>query len=258
MNRVAVLTGAAGFLGSYFTKALLGRGYLVYGLDICGAPDFKSQSYFHRQVDITDENSVREIFAEIAGNHEKLDLLVNNAAIDHKIDSQSLTNHKSYRFEDFDHSSIFSEFQVGIVGSLNCTKHALRIMIPVRSGIIVNVASDLSVIAPNQDIYHLNEDVIQDYFKPVSYSIIKHGQVGLTKYLATYCAPYNIRCNSISPGPVLNNQPDDFLEKLKKQIPLGRLASPHEIAGALVFLASPDSTYLTGHNLVVDGGRTIW
>ncbi len=258
MNRVAVLTGSGGFLGSYFTKALLERGYLVYGLDIHTETDFNSQNYFHRKVDITHEDSVKEIFAEIAGKHEQLDLLVNNAAIDHKIDSQSLSRHKSYRFEDFDHASILSEFQVGIVGSLNCTKYALKIMIPFKSGNIVNVASDLSIIAPNQNIYHLNEEVDQEYFKPVSYSIIKHGQVGLTKYLATYCAPYNIRCNSISPGPVLHNQPDDFLKKLKKQIPLGRLASPEEVVGALVFLASPDSTYLTGHNLVVDGGRTIW
>ena len=258
MKKVAVVTGAAGFLGLHFTQALLDGGYMVYGIDLLNSTQIKNQNYFHKNGDITDEKTLQEIFSEIARNHSKLDLLVNNAAIDHKIDSSSLSSKKNNRFEDFDHELIIPEFRVGILGSLLCSKYALKIMIPQRAGSIINIASDLSIISPNQNIYRSKDNFVQDFFKPVSYSIIKHGLVGLTKYLATYCAPYNIRCNSVSPGPVLNNQPEEFLERLRELIPLGRLANPDEITKAVIFLASSDSSYLTGHNLVVDGGRTIW
>lgn len=258
MNKVAVVTGASGFLGSHFSEYLQRDGFIVYGLDISEAQQRNSNTYHHFLVDITQEASVGHAFNEIVENHQQIDVLVNNAGIDFKVDSASVMNKVDFRFENFDHTSIIQEFQVGILGALHCSKYALRAMIPRKSGNIITIASDLAIISPNQSIYHLNENLPQDFFKPISYSIIKHGQIGLTKYLATYCAPFKIRANCISPGPVYHNQPEAFLEKLNKQIPLGRLATPDEVAEALIFLASTKSNYLTGHNLVVDGGRTIW
>ena len=118
-------------------------------------------------------------------------------------------------------------------------------------GIVINVASDLGVIAPNQTIY-------EDDVKPVDYSVTKHGIIGLTKYLSTYFADKGIRVNSISPGGVYTNQSADFVERLSKLIPMGRMANKDEYKGAIVFLCSEASSYMNGHNLILDGGRTVW
>jgi len=122
-------------------------------------------------------------------------------------------------------------------------------------GNIVNIASDLSVIAPNQNIYKYKNN---NFTKPVTYSVIKHGIVGLTKYLSTYWANKNIKVNSLSPGSVLNNQPKEFLSRIKKLIPMNRLAKKNEYIGAIKFLCTEDSNYMTGQNLVIDGGRSVW
>jgi NAD(P)-dependent dehydrogenase (short-subunit alcohol dehydrogenase family) len=125
-------------------------------------------------------------------------------------------------------------------------------MVKSNGGAIINIASDLSIIAPNQEIYsHLN------IYKPVSYSIIKHGIVGLTKYLASYWGKKNIRVNSLSPGGVFNNQDRLFHSKIKKLIPMNRMANINEYHGAIIFLCSDASKYMNGHNLVIDGGRSI-
>ena len=133
-------------------------------------------------------------------------------------------------------------------------------MIENYSGVIINVSSDLGVIAPDHRIYVKDNSTINDvrYYKPFSYSVIKHGLIGLTKYLATYLAEYGIRVNTLSPGSILNNQDPEFLTKLKNNIPLGRLASVDEYKSAIQFLASDASSYMTGQNLIMDGGRSVW
>ena len=125
-----------------------------------------------------------------------------------------------------------------------------------HGGVILNIASDLSVVAPNQSIYSskLNK---KSNVKPVTYSVIKHGLIGLTKYIATYW-PSKIRCNALSPGGVLNNQSKEFLSKVKLQIPMNRLANKNEYRAAIQFLCSDASSYMTGQNLIIDGGRSIW
>ena len=123
----------------------------------------------------------------------------------------------------------------------------------------LNIASDLSVIAPDQRIYrdrNFNEN--EQPVKPVTYSVIKSGLVGLTKYLATYWLGRNIRCNSLSPGGVYTEQPEEFVSKLSSLIPLGRMAKKDEYRSAFQFFCSDASVYLNGHNLVMDGGRSIW
>ena len=125
-------------------------------------------------------------------------------------------------------------------------------------GVILNIASDLSVIAPDQRLYrqpNLPEEL--QPVKPVSYSVIKAGLVGLTRYLATYWAKQNVRVNSLSPGGVYNNQPEDFVERLNDRIPIGRMANVDEYIGAVQFLCSEASSYMTGQNLIIDGGRSV-
>jgi NAD(P)-dependent dehydrogenase (short-subunit alcohol dehydrogenase family) len=126
-------------------------------------------------------------------------------------------------------------------------------------GVIVNVASDLALIAPDQRLYRregLPED--QQPVKPVTYSVVKTGLIGLTRYLATYWADCGVRANAISPGGVYNGQPDDFVVRLSSLIPLRRMARTDEYQAAIVFLCSDASSYMTGSNLVIDGGRTCW
>ena len=128
-----------------------------------------------------------------------------------------------------------------------------------NGGVILNIASDLSVISPDQRLYHKN-GISQDMqpVKPVTYSVIKAGLIGLTKYLATYWTASNIRCNALSPGGVYNGQPEEFVKKLSALIPLGRMASADEYRSAVQFLCSDASSYMNGQNIVIDGGRSTW
>ena len=131
------------------------------------------------------------------------------------------------------------------------SKHVSKVMIKQKKGNILNIGSDLSIISPNQNIY-------DNFVKPISYSIAKHSVVGLTKYIATYLAKYNVRCNALCPGGIFNKHDKKFVKKLSKLIPLNRMAKINELNKAMFFLISDDSSYVTGHSLVVDGGRTIW
>ena len=128
-----------------------------------------------------------------------------------------------------------------------------------KGGVILNIASDLSVFSPDQRIYRKDElpDVMQPV-KPVTYSVIKTGLIGLTRYLATYWANKNIRCNALSPGGVFNGQSDEFVQRLTALIPLGRMASKNEYRAAVQFLCSDASSYMNGQNVLMDGGRNVW
>jgi NAD(P)-dependent dehydrogenase (short-subunit alcohol dehydrogenase family) len=151
------------------------------------------------------------------------------------------------------------DIAVGLTGAFLCSRAVGIHMAATGGGVILNVASDLSLIAPDQRIYRrsgLAED--QQPVKPVTYSVVKHGLIGLTKYLATYWADKNVRVNAISPGGVYTNQPEDFMEKLTALIPMGRMARAGEYKAAVLFLVSDASAYMTGANLVIDGGRTCW
>ena len=129
-------------------------------------------------------------------------------------------------------------------------------MIKQKRGVILNISSDLGVISPNQNLYKVNGKEIS--VKPVTYSIIKHGIIGLTKYTATNWAEYNIRCNAICPGGMFNNQDKNFLKKIKNLIPMNRMAKFKEFNSSIVYLVSDASSYVNGHSLVIDGGRSIW
>jgi NAD(P)-dependent dehydrogenase (short-subunit alcohol dehydrogenase family) len=146
------------------------------------------------------------------------------------------------------------EINVSLKGSFNMIKFFGEEMIKKKKGSIINIGSDLSVIAPNQKIYRSS---YKNYIKPVTYSVIKHGMLGLTKYFASLYAKDNVRVNMVSPGSIQNNQSKELLKELKNIIPMRRLGSYSEILGILSFLANNDSSYITGQNILVDGGRTV-
>ena len=187
----------------------------------------------------------------------RVDILVNNAANNPKVENKAEVDFS--RLEFFPLEQWDADLNVGLKGAFLCSQVIGSEMSRRKQGVIVNVASDLAVIAPDQRLYRkpgLPED--QQPVKPVTYSVVKTGLVGLTRYLATYWAGCGIRVNAISPGGVYNNQADDFVERLANLIPLGRMANANEYQAAILFLCSDASSYMTGSNLVIDGGRSCW
>jgi NAD(P)-dependent dehydrogenase (short-subunit alcohol dehydrogenase family) len=186
-----------------------------------------------------------------------VDILINNAANNPRVEQPSEVNFS--RFEHFPLQQWNDDLAVGLTGAFLCSQVIGTEMAKQGRGVIVNVASDLALIGPDQRLYR--KPGLPDHLqpvKPVSYSIVKSGLIGLTRYLATYWADRGVRVNAISPGGVRNGQPEDFLAKLSSLIPLGRMAAIDEYQGAILFLCSDASSYMTGSNLVVDGGRTCW
>ena len=160
---------------------------------------------------------------------------------------------KNNSLENFSLNLWDDEIKVGLTGSFLCAKHfGYQMKRNKKNGVIINIGSELSVVAPDQRIYKKN------FFKPVTYSVIKHGIIGLTKYLSTYWAEHGIRCNALSPGGIFNNQDKKFLRNFKKLVPLNRMANQDEYNSAIQFLCSDASKFLNGHNLIIDGGRSIW
>ena len=152
-----------------------------------------------------------------------------------------------------------NDLAVSLTGAFLCSQIIGTEMAKAGKGVILNIASDLGVVAPDQRIYrrdNLPEDM--QNVKPVTYSVVKFGIIGLTKYLATYWAENGVRVNSLSPGGVYSNQPEEFVQKLTNLIPMKRMAGIDEYKGAIVFLCSDASSYMTGANLIIDGGRTCW
>lgn len=266
-NKVAIVTGGSGFLGSQHCLALVEHGATVYNFDLTlNETDFSdTNNNFDSKVkfiacDISNELEVGKAVEKVLQNDKKIDILVNNASIDHKVTGNLAKNLSDYRFENFDFSSWEKEIGVGLNGAIYCSKYVAKNMIFNKSGSIINIASDLGVIAPDQRIYIKEKRGLEAmrFYKPFSYSVIKHGLVGLTKYLSTYLAEYGVRVNTLSPGSIENEQDAEFLNNLRSRIPMGRLANVEEYKGAIQFLASDASSYMTGQNLIIDGGRSTW
>ena len=265
-GRVAIITGGAGLLGYQHGDVLAAAGAHVVLLDLATSDPAKAAAQLTAShgvecigvgADITDEASIVQSSRRIMVKFGRIDILVNNAANNPKVEDGEK---KAWsRLENLPLSVWDADIRVGLTGAFLCSRVFGTEMAKAGRGVIINVASDLGLIAPDQRLYRVDglpED--QQPVKPVTYSIVKSGLLGLTRYLATYWSGSNIRVNAISPGGVSNGQPEVFLSRLKQLIPMERMADRSEYQGAILFLCSDASSYMTGANLVIDGGRTCW
>ncbi len=265
-GRVAVITGGAGLLGYHHGAILAAAGAHVVLLDLAGAnPSLRADQLqlahgpacLGLSADITSEHSLEEARDQILAQFGRVDILINNAANNPKVEDQKPGQPWS-RLEHFPLATWNADIAVGLTGAFLCSRIFGAEMVKRNSGVILNVASDLGVIAPDQRLYRkegLPED--QQPVKPVTYSVVKTALIGLTRYLSTYWTAHNIRVNAISPGGVSNGQPDEFTARLHQLIPMARMAERDEYQGAILFLCSDASSYMTGQNLIVDGGRSV-
>ena len=265
-GKVAIVTGGAGLLGEKHAEVIAEAGGVPVLWDVNRDGLRKVADGLWKRhnvevsgmvVDITDPKKVKESVQTVLDNHHRVDILINNASNDPKVDAREEISWS--RLESFPLSTWEKDIAVGLTGAYLCSQVIGTHMAETSGGVILNIASDLGVIAPDQRIYHQPgvEDQMQPV-KPVTYSVIKHGLIGLTKYLATYWAEKQVRVNAISPGGVYNDQPKEFVDKLSDLIPMGRMAKSDEYQAAVLFLVSDASSYMTGANLIIDGGRTCW
>ena len=265
-DNVVIITGGAGLLGVQHAEAVAEFGGIpvLWDINLPAAEKAAlniSEEYgvesIGMEVDITDKENINLALQKVLRRYNKIGSLINNAANDPKVGPNTDTAWS--RFENFDLDVWSADLAVGLTGAFLCSQAVGSYMAQNSGGVILNIASDLGIIAPDQRIYR-KEGLPENMqpVKPVTYSVIKHGLIGLTKYLATYWADHHIRVNSLSPGGVYTNQPDEFLEKLQNLIPMGRITRKNEYKAAVVFLLSDASSYMTGQNLVIEGGRTCW
>jgi len=268
-GKTALITGAAGLLGREHAAALLESGATVLltdigqerleeARDLLGEHAHKSQILI-ATLDVSQPASVSVLAQQLAAENRRIDVLVNNAAIDPKVTvNDGLV--ESSRLENFPLDQWHLQLAVGLTGAFLCSQVFGGAMArDGKGGVILNIASDLSVFSPDQRLYR-KPGVAPDLqpVKPVTYSVIKAGLVGMTRYLATYWAEQGVRANALSPGGVYTGQGEEFVTRLTSLIPLGRMAEVDEYRAAIQFLCSDASAYMNGQNVVMDGGRSVW
>ncbi|MFZ0687463.1 MAG: SDR family oxidoreductase [Terriglobales bacterium] len=267
-GRVAVITGGAGLLGTKHAEIIAAAGGSPVLLDLPQAkPELAAAAIAKKYgvdatgiaADITQLAEVERVRDKMMARFGRIDILINNAANNPKVESDGAKPKVWSRLENFPLEVWNDDLRVGLTGSFVCSRVFGSEMAKRGKGVILNIASDLAVIAPDQRLYRqpgVPEE--EQPVKPVTYSVVKTGLLGLTRYLATYWATAGVRVNAISPGGVFNQQPEAFLAELYQRIPMARMANVDEYQGAILFLCSDASSYMTGANLVVDGGRTCW
>ncbi|HZD57724.1 MAG TPA: SDR family oxidoreductase [Anaerolineales bacterium] len=271
-GRVAVVTGGCGLLGTQFCRALASAGARVVVADLdrqkaitladslneLATPAFSTGSgprSLAVRTDVTKPDSVREMVAATLETFDRLDILVNGAALDPKFDPDHAGAHTN-SFEDYPLEAWNQALEVNLTGMFLCCQAAIPAMLEQGKGVIINISSIYGMVGPDQRIYQQEDAPIQ--YKPVYYTVTKAGVLGLTRYLATYYAGRNIRVNTLTPGGVYDGHDASFVQAYAARAVLGRMARKDELDGALLFLASDASSYMTGANLVLDGGWTAW
>lgn len=267
-GRVIVVTGGGGLIGKKHAEAILeGDGIPVLldiaqpGLDRARTqllemyPDAVIETFV---TDITNRDKLCEVRDYLLNKYGHIDGLINNAANNPKVEGGS-KNLDAIQFHNFPLNLWNDDIAVGLTGSMFCAQVFGEVMAKAGKGIIINISSDYGIISPNQEIYRkegLPEN--QQIVKPVSYSVVKHGIMGLTKYLAVYWAKQGVRVNTLCPASLENGQDPEFIQKISKLIPLGRMSNPEEYVGTVLYMLSDACSYMTGATVVLDGGRTIW
>lgn len=268
IGKVCIITGGAGLLGRQHAKAVLEGGGIPVLLDISDealtcAKEYLMNDYPDSQIqiyktDITNESELEFVKKELLNEYGHIDILINNAANNPKVEKQS-ENLGNIRFDNFPITIWMDDIAVGLTGAFLCAKVFGKAMEDAGKGVILNISSDLGIIAPDQRIYRKDGIAEKDQMiKPVTYSVIKHGLIGLTKYLATYWADKNIRVNTVCPAGVENGQDEDFVRKLTNLVPMGRMANVDEYQCTVLYMISDASSYMTGSTVIIDGGRTCW
>jgi NAD(P)-dependent dehydrogenase (short-subunit alcohol dehydrogenase family) len=258
-GKVAVVTGACGLLGREHCKALAAAGAQVVVTDVnkedCRQlAESLGPQHLAISIDVTNTASLEMAKELVLLRYNRLDILVNNAAINDKFEDPLLAGKQSM-FEHYPLKLWEQSWQVNVTGVFLCAQVFGSVMVKQGSGSIINVASTYGIVGPDQSIYK-NEKGEQAFFKSPAYPVTKSAVLGFTRYLAAYWGAQNIRVNALSPGGVQNGQEDFFVQNYNAKTPLKRMALANDYQGALVFLASDASAYMTGANLVVDGGWT--
>lgn len=262
-GKVALVTGGAGLLGAEFCRVLAAAGAAVGVADLRAeeakavAEAIRDQGGTARAVelDVTRPESVREAVDRVVSEFGRIDILVNSAALDPKFDPQH-EEHDSNSFEDYPLDAWNRALAVNLTGVFLCSQAAAREMLRQGGGVIINLCSTYGLVGPDQRIYERPGQPPR--YKPVDYSVTKAGILGMTRYLAAYFAGKRIRVNALTPGGVFNQHDEAFVRNYSSRTVLGRMARKEEMNGALLFLASDAASYMTGANLVVDGGWTAW
>jgi NAD(P)-dependent dehydrogenase (short-subunit alcohol dehydrogenase family) len=252
-GRVAVVTGGMGQLGQVYVNGLTARGMRVAVLDVAHGEVPDGARAF--DVDVTDRAAVEAAEREVEAEWGVPHLLVNNAALDAPPDAPV---EEVGRFESFPEASFDAVMDVNVKGTLLCCQVVGGAMAREGRGSIVNVSSVYGLLSPVQDLYEFRRAHGEEFFKPVAYSVSKSAVLNLTRYLATYWAKSGVRVNTLTLAGVWNDQDPEFLEAFAARSPMGRMLSAEEALGAVVFLASDASSYVTGSNVVVDGGWSAW
>lgn len=259
-DRVAVVTGALGLLGKEHCRALAEAGARVVATDVDG----KACEAFARELpnaiglgaDITKQASVVALRDAVLARFGRVDVLVNNAAINDKFESPAAAAELS-KFENYPLDLWQRSLDANVTGMFLCCQTIGAVMAERTAGSIVNVASTYGIVAPDQSLY-VQPDGKQSFYKSAAYPVTKGAVLSFTRFLAAYWGEKNVRVNALSPGGVENGQDAWFIDAYAKRTPLKRMARPNDYRGAVVFLASDESSYMTGANLVVDGGWTAW
>ena len=263
-----VITGGAGFLGRHFAAAVaemgalpilldMGADYLLQASTELAQNGVKTATY---TVDICDKINVQSVVNEIVNFHGTIDVFINSAAFAMK-NLQEGGDDFFADFEVYDQKLWQVSLDVNLTGTFLILQAVGKVMKTQQNGVVINIASDVAVISPDHRIYKADEKFDYDgveFNTPIGYSATKAGMLAMTRYLATYWAEDGIRVNSFSPAGVFRDHDPKFVEQLTYRIPLGRMAFAEEYKGPIVFLASDASSFMTGANLIVDGGRTAW
>jgi NAD(P)-dependent dehydrogenase (short-subunit alcohol dehydrogenase family) len=262
-GRTAIVTGGAGLLGRQFCRTLAQAGANVIIADLFEETAGKLESTLRQeglnvtacQVNVTDEKSVIDLMTFTLKTYGSVDVLLSSAAMDPKFDDSQQGQHTN-NFETYPVQAFRDALDVNLTGMFLCAREAVKPMLEQGRGSIINICSTYGLVGPDQRLYEREGKPRQ--FKPVFYSVTKAGVLGLTRYLATYYAGTKIRANALTPGGVYNNHDDEFAQKYAARTVIGRMAEQDEMNGAILYLASDASSYMTGANLVVDGGWTAW
>jgi 2-deoxy-D-gluconate 3-dehydrogenase len=262
-GRVAVITGGAGLLGREFSRTLAEAGAIVAiaeqnsaaAAEVVASLALTGAAAEAIETDVTRRESVTAMTDRVLQKFGRLDILINCAAIDPKFGA-SRFGANAGRFEDYPTEAWRDSLEVNLTGAFLACQAVAPPMLAQGSGVIVNLCSTYGLVGPDQRIYQ--EPGAPEQFKPPDYSVAKAGLLGLTKYLAAYFAGKGIRVNALTPGGVRADQDPGFVQRYSSRTLLGRMANRDELNGALLFLVSDASSYMTGANLVVDGGWTAW